>query len=257
MEINTPAGHRPRVGASLDTQGGESYLVDLAGALQRFDGQFGWDADFPRDMIELLRAGPDALQVAAAAQDVARQIFEKASAAEFEAAGLAYKRRAVRVLAPITRPGKVIAIGANYEAHIQEGRNTGALDGNLPPYPPAFLKMSTAVVGTDEPVVFPYFGSELDYEVEFSIVIGTACQNVAEEDWLSVVAGFTIVNDLGLRDVILQEKEDGLVLAGKNFATACPMGPYLVTKDEIPAPQDSACACASMESCGRTTAPAT
>jgi acylpyruvate hydrolase len=143
------------------------------------------------------------------------------------------------LMAPVPRPGKIVSVGANYIDHVNEGRSTGAL-GDLPSYPPAFLKMPSAVVGSGAPIIYPDFGNELDYEVELSIVIGTFCKNVAVDDWLSVVAGYTMVNDLSLRDVILEEKVTGIVLVGKNFATACPMGPYLVTKDEIPSPDDLA-----------------
>lgn len=145
----------------------------------------------------------------------------------------------VHLLAPLPRPGKIVAIGANYHDHIQEGRQSGAL-GKLPSYPPAFLKMPSGVVGHGEPIIYPHLGSELDYEVELSIVIGKRCQDIQPDRWLDYVAGYTIINDLSLRDVILQEKDSGIVLVGKNFVSACPMGPYLVTKDEIADPDNIA-----------------
>ena len=227
--VHPVTGER-RVGA-LRVGDGIETLVDVAAAhalLLREAGE-GSHAEVPSDMILLLEGGEAALQAARRAVE-----FLGHRSAE----GIVHRRDAVRLLAPIPRPPKIVAIGANYQDHIQEGRSTGALDRPLPPYPPAFLKMSSAVVGPEEAIVYPRFGEELDYEVEFSIVIGKRCKDIAPAQWLDVVAGYTIVNDLSLRDVILEEKGTGLVFVGKNFATSCPMGPYLVTKDELPNPDD-------------------
>jgi acylpyruvate hydrolase len=237
----------PRIGA-LHIHEDVQYLVDLQAAYARVlldvDGDpFGEavaQARISGEMLKFLAGGEPTM--AAAARGVARVAQLLATGHDADrliAEGWMQRLSSVHLMAPIPRPGKIISVGANYAAHVDEGRATGVL-GNLPSYPPAFLKMSSAVVGHEAPIVYPAMGYELDYEIEFSIVIGTACKDVAAQDWLSVVAGYTMINDLSLRDVILQEKDAGLVFVGKNFATACPMGPYLVTKDEIATPDDLA-----------------
>lgn len=240
-----PAGRRePRIGIYLEHAGG-AYLVDAVRAytqvLSQVDREPGAAATatalITHDMKTLLAGGATAMAACQRAFDQIRHWLGRGAGGvqQLLECGVLHGRGSVTLLAPIPRPGKVVAIGANYRAHIEEGRDTGAIT-ELPSYPPAFLKMSTAVVGSDQPIVYPGFGHELDYEVELSMVVGRNCRDVAAEDWLDCVAGFTIVNDLSMRDVILEEKASGIVFAGKNFESACPMGPFLVTRDEIADP---------------------
>jgi acylpyruvate hydrolase len=248
MKLGTyvpPGRVRPRVGAHCVFDGVE-YLVDAAGAYAQVLRHVDRDpcaeeiaaARVPADMIALLAAGSVALQAVRRGLEFVEGALQSGQVPRrLTDLGILHPRHAAKLLAPIPRPGKIVAIGGNYAAHVREGRESGAL-GEMPSYPPAFLKMPSAVVGPDEAIVYPAFGSELDYEVEFSMVVGRPCQDVRAEDWLDYVAGFTIVNDLSMRDVILDEKATGIVLAGKNFATACPMGPFIVTKDELKTPQD-------------------
>jgi len=250
MKLGTcvPQGQeRPRV-AALCVFDGVEYLIDTtaayASALRHVDRDPLADeiaaARVPREMIALLEGGEATLRAVKRGVDFVEQALQAGEKPQtLVDQCLLQRRSAVRLLAPIPRPPKIVGVGANYQDHIQEGRQSGAI-GNLPSYPPAFLKMPSAVVGPDEPIVYPRFGSELDYEVEFSIVIGKRCKDVRAEQWLDVVAGYTIVNDLSLRDVILQEKDTGIVFVGKNFATSCPMGPFIVTKDEVPTPDNLA-----------------
>lgn len=228
-----PATGERRVGVVLFIDEIEC-LVDIKTAASHFEHAFspmGVESarTLPSDMIQFLKEGESALELAKASVR---------HAVEAQVTNAIHRREDVTLLPPIPRPPKIVAIGANYQDHILEGRATGALDRPLPAYPPAFLKMASAVVGPDEPIPYPSLGDELDYEVELTIVIGKSCKDVAAENWLDVVAGYTIVNDLSLRDVIMQEKETGLVFVGKNFPGSCPMGPYIVTKDEIKNPDD-------------------
>jgi acylpyruvate hydrolase len=237
----------PRIAVSIQLKGSE-YLVDAAHAyalfLRRIEGErFAARlaaARIPGEMLAALDGGDKTLQaIRQGTAFVIELLVLDERLQELIEAGVVLRRSAVQLLAPIPRPRKVVAIGANYREHVREGQATGAL-GDIPSYPPAFLKMPSAVIGPDEPIVHPHFAKELDYEVEFSIVIGAYCKDVAKENWLDVVVGFTIVNDLSLRDLILEEKKSGIVFAGKNFATSCPMGPYIVTKDELHHPDDLA-----------------
>ncbi|MDB5874786.1 MAG: fumarylacetoacetate hydrolase family protein [Ramlibacter sp.] len=249
MKLGTylpPGQDQPRIGASC-VWGDTEYLIDVTRAYAQALRSLDHDpcaaelaaARVPGSMLGLLGGGELALAAVQRGVEFVLKAYRGGAAPQALAdEGLVVPRGAVKLLAPIPRPGKIVAIGANYHDHIREGRESGALD-RLPSYPPAFLKMSTAVVGPDEPIVYPGFGSDLDYEIELSMVIGKHCHDVREEDWLDVVAGFTIVNDLSMRDVILEERAAGSpVFAGKNFVSSCPMGPYLVTKDEFRTPGD-------------------
>jgi acylpyruvate hydrolase len=93
--------------------------------------------------------------------------------------------------------------------------------------------MPSSIVGCNESIIKSKYTDELDYEVELAIVIGVTCKDVPTENWLDVIAGFTIVNDVSMRDIILHELEFGSILYGKNLDSCCPLGPYIVTKDEI------------------------
>lgn len=134
----------------------------------------------------------------------------------------------VRLLAPIARPGKIIGIGLNYRDHALE---TGQ---DIPTYPTVFAKFSTSVAGPQDPIRYPGETTRLDYEGELGVVIGQRCRNVAVADALDVVGGYLVVNDVSARDV--QNRTSQWTL-GKSFDGFAPMGPALVTADEIADPQ--------------------
>lgn len=132
----------------------------------------------------------------------------------------------VRLLAPVPRPGAIWCIGYNYRGH------TAVED---PPFPDVFVKTSNTVVGPDEPVILPRASVEVDYEAELAVVIGTTAHDVTPERALEHVAGYTVFDDVSARD--WQRRTSQWVL-GKSFDTFGPMGPALVTVDEVPDPQD-------------------
>lgn len=135
----------------------------------------------------------------------------------------------VRLHAPIARPHKYLAVGLNFPLHTAEaGIET-------PTWPKLFNKQSTCIIGPGEGIRRPAKYRTLDYEGELGVVIGKACRNVSEADALSVVGGYTIVNDVTLRE--LQVKSPTITLA-KSGDTHGPVGPWLVTPDEIPDPQN-------------------
>jgi 2-keto-4-pentenoate hydratase/2-oxohepta-3-ene-1,7-dioic acid hydratase in catechol pathway len=148
-----------------------------------------------------------------------------------------------RLLAPIDNPGKIIGSGVNYPSHGDEEP-----DFVFPDEPVwDFIKVASAIVGPDEPIVIPpqddvivrrpgkpapfsEHGFAVDYEVEFGVVIGTTARNVAREDALDHVFGYTVFNDIGARSVQFHNGQRDLA---KNFDTFCPMGPCIVTADEL------------------------
>jgi acylpyruvate hydrolase len=163
--------------------------------------------DLPKDMIALLEAGDPAI---ALARDAARHADERYVVSD-----------PVSLLAPVPRPGKIICIGHNYRGH------TGAMP---PSYPDVFAKFSNVVVGPGQPIVVPHLTEQVDYEAELAVVIGTRARQVSEDRALDHVAGYTIFNDVTARDY---QKRQSQWTIGKTFDTFGPMGPALVTPDEI------------------------
>ena len=176
----------------------------------------GLDPRIPADILGFLEAGSPALELARAAL---------ARAAADGGAPLAD----VTLQAPIPRPGKIICIGQNYRGHVRE------TNAAMPETPVIFAKYGNAVVGPGEPVVLPAAVERPDYEGELGVVIGRRCRNVPEAQALDYVAGYVAVNDVSARDWQFRNSQWTL---GKTPDTFCPMGPALVTADEIGDPQD-------------------
>jgi 2-keto-4-pentenoate hydratase/2-oxohepta-3-ene-1,7-dioic acid hydratase in catechol pathway len=194
--IQTPNGPRAAVFQ------GDAY-IDLHAA----------DAALPTNVRQLLEGGPAMLQaakVAAARPGVAR----------IPAAG-------VKLLPPITDPPKIICMGLNYSDHAAE---TGA---KIPSEPVLFSKFATALIGPDEPILLPAVSKKVDYEAELVLVIGKKGRHLTAATALEHLAGYTIGHDVSARDWQL-EKDGKQWMAGKTFDTFAPLGPWLVTPDEIP-----------------------
>jgi 2-keto-4-pentenoate hydratase/2-oxohepta-3-ene-1,7-dioic acid hydratase in catechol pathway len=136
---------------------------------------------------------------------------------------------AVNLLAPILRPGKFLGIGLNYADHISE---TGR---DKPEYPTFFTKQSTCVIGPGAAIHCPKVSEKVDYEGELGFVIGKRCRHVSVENAHEFITGYTICNDVTVRD--WQHRTPTWTL-GKSFDTHGPMGPWLVTADEIADPHN-------------------
>ena len=194
-----------RLGALLPGEA-EQTVVDLNRA----------DGSLPTDMIAFLEAGEAARaragQVLAAPPPAAR-----------------HRLADVVLKAPILRPGKIICIGLNYVEHARESRIS------VPPFPVIFSKYANSVVGHGEPIVIPGAAREPDYEGELAAVIGRRGRRIPEARALEYVAGYMPLNDVSARD--WQHRTSQWVI-GKTADTFCPMGPALVTADEIPDVQD-------------------
>jgi 5-carboxymethyl-2-hydroxymuconate isomerase len=139
------------------------------------------------------------------------------------------------LLAPLPRPGKIVAIGRNYRDHTTE-------EGVAPPAAPlVFAKWPSSVVGPGAEVCWdPGLTQQVDYEAELAVVIGRTARNVSIADALDHVLGYTCLNDVSARDI---QFGDGQWVRGKSLDTFCPMGPVLVTADEVGDPQDLAISC--------------
>jgi acylpyruvate hydrolase len=133
----------------------------------------------------------------------------------------------VTLLPPVVRPGKVVALGRNYAAHAREG-------GAEPPdYPMLFHKTAGSLLGAGGTIIIPPVTEQVDYEGELAIIIGRPCKQVAPEAALDYVAGYTIANDVSARDL---QRRTSQFSAGKMLDTFGPLGPALVTRDEVPDP---------------------
>jgi acylpyruvate hydrolase len=157
------------------------------------------------------------------------------------ASGPTLPRTQAKLLAPIRNPGMVLSVGMNYHEHLKEMKTP------VPEKPAAFTKSVASIIGPDAPIRIPPSNPDmLDWEGEFSVVIGRPCHRVKAAQALDYVAGYTIVNDVSARDWVAPIfSAKGVMgpihawehnLLGKMFPTFCPMGPVLATRDEVPDP---------------------
>jgi 2-keto-4-pentenoate hydratase/2-oxohepta-3-ene-1,7-dioic acid hydratase in catechol pathway len=130
----------------------------------------------------------------------------------------------VQLLAPIARPPKFLAIGLNYADHVTES------GGKAPEFPLFFNKQTSCVTGPHDPIFVPPESSMVDYEGELGIVIGTRCRRVTKADAPSVVAGYIVINDVSVRD---WQFRSATMTLGKSWDSHGPIGPWLVTGDEV------------------------
>ena len=140
----------------------------------------------------------------------------------------------VHLLAPVARPGKIMAIGLNYADHIKE---TGQ---KMPPHQIWFTKAVTSINGPFDPIELPIASAQVDYEAELVVIVGKRCKHVPEERAADVVFGYCAGNDVSVRDWQMQTAQWVL---GKSFDTHAPIGPWIVTADELENPHTMGIRC--------------
>ncbi len=234
LEIRSPGVHR--LGALMPAGPRSGDVVDLNRALAvklalEDVGAPEVEADslLPADMLTFLQHGDSALRRARSAVDWTREALERYDGPDLDRARVVFPRRGVRLNAPVPRPGKVICVARNYASHASE------LGQAQPPKEPIlFIKATTSVVGPDDDVVIPRASRQVDYEGELAVVIGRRTHNVQSPDALASVAGYTVANDVTARDF---QNVRGQLFIGKSCDTFAPMGPSLVTADQIADPQ--------------------
>lgn len=176
------------------------------------------DLGFAADLMALIQAGPAVWRRLETAVGPARE------ASPNEPFG-----------PPLRRPGKIVAVGHNYRAHVVE------LHSDLPPEPLVFAKFPTAVIGPGDPIRVPRaLTREPDYEAELGVIIGRRARNVSREEALEYVFGYTVLNDVSARDLQYGDKQ---WVRSKSLDTFCPLGPVIVTAAEIPDPQTLGIGC--------------
>lgn len=200
-------------------------VVDLNYAYQAFLESSGKlraeliaEAYVPADMKGFLEGGNESLSIVKEVIDFAlhhRDAFKHK---------LVHALEDVKIEAPVQKPGKIICVGHNYREHILE------MGREIPPFPVVFAKFSNTVIGPQDDIPFFPISEQLDYEAEFAFVVGKQARNVSREDALDYVAGYTIANDVTYRDLQRRTLE---WLQGKTVEGSAPMGPWLVTADEL------------------------
>lgn len=169
------------------------------------------DGTLPARMIDLLAAGPEAME------------------ALHRLDGPHLDPLSVDIVAPIPQPGKLMGIGLNYLDHVRE-------TGREPPeHQIWFNKQTTSVIGSNTPIRIPTVSDKVDYEGELAVVIGTRCRRVPAARTFEVIAGYMIGNDVSVRD---WQRRTPTMTLGKSFDSHAPCGPVLVTRDAVPDPQD-------------------
>jgi acylpyruvate hydrolase len=191
------AGH-PALGAVDGTS-----VIDLAAV----------DAGLPKDLAALIAAGPAALAAAKAAAAKAPSSAKLALAS-------------VKPLMPVAHSKKMICVGLNYALHAKEGGHA------IPTYPSFFLRVWSSMLPAGAPVIRPKCSIQLDYECELTIVIGKGGRHISEANALDHVFGYTLFNDVSVRDF---QRKTTQWTPGKNFDGTGPLGPHIVTADELPA----------------------
>ena len=183
---------------------GNGEVIDLRAAWSRREGA-------PDSLAALLGAGRAALAHAKVAAGAA-------------APGARRSLQAVRMLPPIPRPPKLVCVGLNYRDHAEETKQP------IPKVPIFFTKAPTSVIGPGAPIVIPLDTEQVDYEAEFAVVIGARCRRVTPDQARESIAGYTILNDVSARDWQFRTSQ---WFIGKTFDTFGPMGPAVVTADEV------------------------
>ncbi len=189
------AGDGPRLGVVIAHETGGDRVADVSTVCP--------------DLLTLIEGGDAAMNtVANAVEGAARHSLSEVTPA-----------------LPIKRPGKFICVGLNYAAHAREG-------GHEPPdYPSLFARFPMSLVAAEAPVILPKASDKLDYEAELTFIIGRGGRHISEADGLTHVFGYTMFNDVSLRDY---QRKTRQWTPGKNFDGTGPLGPVVVTPDELP-----------------------
>lgn len=209
----------PRAGVVL----ADGNVLDLAEAARDAPGAAG-EAVRTASLQAIIEAGPEALDLVGTLADVADRSAQRRPEDHV-------------TLAPLPSPAKnVFCVGRNYAEHIAEGDRAQNQKVGVTEHPVFFTKPRTAVIGPGAAIpIFPHVSTSIDYEVELALVIGKRGRDIAPEDAFDHILGYTIVNDVSARDI--QRRHGGQYFKGKGLDGSCPMGPCIVTADEIGDPR--------------------
>ncbi len=225
--VTFEAGNQTRWGAVRgDT------VVDLNLARAMYLASRGQEARYlATDLLDFIRQGADAREaVDETLEFLGSRIVE----------GISFHTAAAKLRAPLAHPSKIVAIGLNYGEHRREQNIIETT--NI--YPILFPKFPSAIIGPGDPITWdPALTQKVDYEAELGVVIGQRATRVPVVEALDYVFGYCNLNDVSARDLQFDERGGRQFTRGKSLDTFCPLGPYLVTRDEIPDPQNLALRC--------------
>ncbi len=219
----------PRLGAVID-----DWVIDLPAAFTVFQQDQSssgtGEQGLPEDMLTFIQAGDWA-------RDAAQKIVDEVTSRD--PSGMTdpfvIPLAEVHVAAPVLNPSKIICAGLNYADHCRE-QNVP-----VPERPKLFAKFPSSLIGSEDSITWPSTVSQkVDFEAELAVVIGRLARNIHADEASRYIAGYTIVNDVSARDVQFMDEQ---WVRGKSFDTFCPLGPYLVTPDEILDPHSLAIRC--------------
>ncbi len=236
LEAGSVRAGCPRLGALLPAGPHAGDVVDLNRALavrlaleDVGAPEAAADALLPSDVLAFLRRSDVSFPEARRVLEFVLSSLGRWDAPDLLRAEVVLPRRRVRLAAPVSRPGKILAVARNYRAHAEER------GGAAPSEPVLFLKAPSAVIGPEDDIVLPRASEAVDYEGELALVVGRRARHLPAERALDCVAGYTVANDVSARDV---QNVRGQHFIGKSCDSFAPLGPALVTADEIPDPQD-------------------
>lgn len=205
---------------------GNNGVIDLHAAMEagRSVGLVDFKGQAPGSLLDFIAMGNSI--------DCARAILANQTHNVFSE--IIFQEERLTLAAPIPRPSKnVFCVGRNYAAHASEYSRAQKVALELPEHPVFFSKPPTSVIGPDNPIFFDAGVTEkLDYEVELGVIIGKSGYSIKAADAMDHVFGYTIINDISARDI--QRIHGGQYLRGKGLDRTCPMGPHIVTADEVP-----------------------
>jgi len=214
-------------------------VLDLNAAFDRHLGRAFNDSEGPfhLDMLSLLDMGEDGLREARKATGEVGRMLNEGEGEALYGEGVLRRLDGAELAAPIPRPRKnIVCLGLNYADHVAEGgRARGVPNRPLPKVPVFFTKPPTAVTGPHDEIVYPRATERLDYEVELALIIGKRGKYISKGDAYDHIAGYTVFNDVTARDL---QRRHLQWYKGKSCDTFAPMGPYLMTADEIGDPMD-------------------
>jgi len=212
-------------------------IIDLLSARKELAEGKNYGSMMPpnlTDIVSLLDRGEQALRAIRSLVLEVSRLTSEGSDVSLRRAGVILPLSQVRLNSPIPRPRKnIVCLGLNYHDHWAE--TLGRRGEPLPSVPVFFTKSPTAVIGPYDDIVYPSATAELDYEVELAVVLGRSGKDISRDDASNFVAGYTILNDVSARDL---QRTHGQWFKSKSLDSFAPMGPYLVTKDEIADPHD-------------------
>jgi 2-keto-4-pentenoate hydratase/2-oxohepta-3-ene-1,7-dioic acid hydratase in catechol pathway len=209
----------PKTGGRARTDPADTSMIRSA-------EEAGLNSERLEDMLRFLNGGGEALSLARTVLEFVQERLPGLSGGDPGLENALYPIEGITLLPPLLHPGKIICVGLNYPG--------SESDLAAPAFPVLFNKVATSLVGQNQPILIPRITNHVVYEGELAIVIGRTGKHIAREQADDFIAGYTIANDVGAPDL---ERRTSQWTTGKILDTFCPLGPTLVTREEVSAPK--------------------